>query len=79
MLNLYDFALVVGSVITAAVDFPTLGLLLRVFRVVRIFKLVRISTTLQQLGRTFVFSLPSFINIVFITLMVFFVYAIIGT
>ena len=78
MWNVFDFFIAVGSTIATALDESTIGLLLRVFRVMRVYRLIRVSTTLQQLGRTFVFSLPSFVNIMAITLMVFFVYAIVG-
>ncbi len=76
--NWFDFSIVAGSIAATAADFSSVGLLLRVFRVLRVFRLIRVSATLQQLGATFIFSLPSFVNIMAITGMAFFIYAIVG-
>jgi hypothetical protein len=76
--NWFDFFIVAGSIAATASNESSIGLLLRVFRVLRVFRLIRISRTLQQLGATFIFCIPSFVNIMVITFMAFFVYSIVG-
>lgn len=67
--NCFDFTLVVGSVASAVANQSSVGLLLRVFRILRVFRLVKLSRSLKQLGRTLLYSLPSFFNIMLILCM----------
>jgi hypothetical protein len=76
--NCFDFVLMVGS--TAALPFGSgsIGRVLFLFRIARIFKLVRLSAGLQRLLRTFVASFGSFTNIIVIVLLDVFIFACIG-
>jgi membrane-associated HD superfamily phosphohydrolase len=64
--NRFDFILVVGSVVSSIVTSGVIGLMLRTFRIIRIFRLVRMSKGMQSLLRTLVYSLPSFINVMMV-------------
>ena len=61
--NCFDAGLVAGSILSAALDVGAAGILLRMFRILRVFRLVKASPTLQHLVRTLMFSLPAFGNI----------------
>ena len=44
----------------------SVGIMLRVFRILRTIRLIRVSSALKQLGRLLIFALPSFFNIMLI-------------
>ncbi len=47
--NSFDFALVLGSIVSAAAGLSSIGVMLRVFRALRVFRLIRSSMQLKQL------------------------------
>merc|ERR1719262_797463 len=61
--NVFDFTLVVLSIIGMSTDVGALASLFRIFRVARIFRLVRTSPGLLNLFKTLLYSMPSMWNV----------------
>lgn len=67
--NCVDAALVAGSIVSAALNSGTIGTMLRIFRIARVFRLVQSSGRVRRLMRTLAHALPVFINILAIILL----------
>jgi voltage-dependent calcium channel L type alpha-1D len=76
--NCFDASLVIGGWAGIAFEFGAIATLLRIFRVARIFRLLRTSKGLMQLLRTLIVSLPSLFNVGALLLLLFFIYACVG-
>jgi len=75
--NKFDFTIVIISL--PMILGANLGTsVIRVFRVGRIFKLIKRAKSLQKYFQTLVYSLPSLWNLAFLMLVVFFIYAVLG-
>jgi hypothetical protein len=75
---MFDFVLVLGGVVSLALDAGSIGSLLRIFRVGRVLRLVRYSKGLTRLMRTVILSLPSLGNVAGLMFLVMYVFAIIA-
>jgi Ion transport protein len=76
--NVFDFLIVIGAILSVAFNRGTIGTLLRLFRLFRVFRLFKYFKSLQRLVRTFVLSLPAFLNVFMILAAALFIFAIIG-
>jgi Ion transport protein len=76
--NIFDFVLCAGSILSAILQAGIVGTILRVFRIARLFRIVRVSTGLQRLLRSIGVSWPSFVNIITIFSLNIFIFSIIG-
>ncbi|CAE8595941.1 unnamed protein product [Polarella glacialis] len=84
--NVFDFTVVVGSNVAWLIqaEFLATGkglaemVLLRFFRIVRIFRLIQFFSSLRNLVETLVSSLMSLVNVGALLLLLFFVYAVAG-
>jgi hypothetical protein len=76
--NRFDFTLVCGSILGWLLAVSPVITLLRIFRVARIFRMVRASRGLLTLFRTLILSLPALFNVGLVLCIVFFIFSIIG-
>eukprot|EP01084_Bolivina_argentea_P090848 163604_1 len=82
--NRFDFAIVIGTSVgillnfTTDKDVGTVASVIRIFRLARILRLIKSAKNLRKLFNTLVNSLPSFINIGGLLLLLFFIYAVLG-
>ena len=83
--NIFDFVIVILSLFDLAVTLSSDGndqggfiTVLRGFRLLRIFKLVKSWTTLQQLLKTIINSMTAISNLAVLSLLFMFVYSLIG-
>lgn len=88
-MNMFDFSVLVASVITVAIDFQSgkpaasgggsAGVnLLRVLRVARLFRLIHSAKGIRQLIQTLVFSLPALYNVGTVLFVFVFIFAVMG-
>jgi voltage-gated sodium channel len=73
--NLFDFIIIVAGLLPAS---PYLSIM-RIFRVLRVLRAVRVMPSMQQLVVTLLKSIPSLGHILFLMLILFYVYGVIGT
>ena len=79
--NVFDFIVVVMSLVEklSSLDFnPTLVRIFRVFRLARLLKLTRKAKGIQTLVKTFEATLPSLMHVGFLLMIFFFMYAVLG-
>jgi hypothetical protein len=88
--NQFDFFVVSASVFDVVLDFlppafkqsfsaaPTIAKLMRVLRVLRIVRLAGKAKNLQAIIQTIMFSVPSLLNVFFLLLLIFFMFAVLG-
>ena len=77
--NIFDGLLVVGSLVLQPFDNLTSTLLMvRVFRICRLFRIIKRARGLRMLFKTLVLSLPALANISMLLLLIFFVFAVLG-
>jgi hypothetical protein len=79
--NKFDFIIVLGSILAIFLKSLIRNFnitILRVFRIARIFRLVKSSRGLRNLLSTLIFSLPSLYNVGALLLLLFYVYAVMG-
>lgn len=73
--NLFDFTLIVVSLLPIASEFAMLG---RVFRLLRVLRLVNAFPELRLIVETLVRSIPSMLHITVLMGILFFIYAVLG-
>jgi len=76
--NQFDFTIVLASWIGMVFDLGQFATLLRVARIARIFRLVQTSESLSTLFNTLLMSIPAIGNVASVTLLIFFVFAVLG-
>ena len=89
--NRFDFLIVILTVATYAIQWsndstdggalpidPTIGRLLRLFRGIRVLRMVKSAKGLRIILRTFIVSIPSMLNIGLMVFMAYFMFAIFG-
>jgi hypothetical protein len=76
--NRFDFTIVVLSWVGIVANLGSLATLLRVARIARIFRLVQTSPTLSTLFNTLMTSIPAIGNVASVTMLLLFVYAVLG-
>ena len=77
--NKFDFVIVVLSLTSLEVStFNFNASLLRVFRIARLFRMIKVSKGLSQLFKTLVSSIPSLVNVGTLLLLLLFIYAVAG-
>lgn len=82
--NLFDFCIIIGSVIAILLymiaDIPLKGAItiVRSFRILRVFRLIKRAKSLNLIFSTFVITLPALINIGGLLILVIYLYAILG-
>ena len=77
--NLVLAALAVGSAMSAWVRTGTVGTILGLFRVVRVFRLAELLHPVRRMARTIILSLPAFFNVLVTLSIIIFIYANVGT
>ena len=77
--NRFDFVVVVASLVGLFVNAGVGANVVRVFRVGRVFRLIKRAKTLRALFETLVFSVPSLWNIGSLLFVLFFIFAVLGT
>jgi hypothetical protein len=73
--NRFDFTLVILAYVGIAVDLGSIATLFRIFRVARVFRLVKTSPGVLNLFKTLVYSLPSLKNVGTILVLLMFIFA----
>lgn len=73
--NLFDFVVIAAGLIPASSYLS----IIRIFRVLRILRVVRIMPSMQRLVVSLLRSIPALGHILFLTLILFYVYGVIGT
>ena len=76
--NMFDFLLVLGSVLGWIFTVGPVTTVLRVLRVARVFRLVRMNRGLLVLFRTLLLSLPALFNVGVVLGIVFFIFTVVG-
>lgn len=76
--NIFDFAIVILSIVGLVVNIGFGGTVFRGLRVFRIFKLIKWARGINELLMTLFYSLPTLSNVGSLLLLVFYVYAIAG-
>ena len=76
--NKFDFIVVILSLAGLGFDAGVGASVVRVFRVLRIFRLVKRAETLKKLIQTLIYSLPSLFNISALLMVLFYIYAVVG-
>ena len=89
--NRFDFLIVILTVVTYAIQWsnngtdggalpidPTIGRLLRLFRGIRVLRMVKSAKGLRIILRTFIVSIPSMLNIGLMVFMAYFMFAVFG-
>ena len=77
--NKFDFIIVVLSIFAfSGSSYEFNASLLRVFRIARLFRMIKVSKGLSQLFKTLVSSIPSLVNVGTLLLLLLFIYAIAG-
>jgi hypothetical protein len=76
--NIFDGLLVLGSWALTPVKEKRLAMMGRVFRIGRVFRMIKKAKGLRILFKTLVLSLPALGNITLLLFLVFFVFAVLG-
>lgn len=76
--NQFDFTLAVVGLAALGTRVGGLAAFFRLFRVLRLFRLVRGSSTLRQMFKTLLLSIPSVMNILAVVALMIFMYAVFG-
>merc|ERR1719240_835168 len=82
--NRFDFVIVVGTLLGILIEavfkiqIGPVAMIVRMIRMGRIFRLVNSAKTLKQLFNTIIASMPSLMNVIGLTSILFFVFAVLG-
>ena len=83
--NKFDLAIVVGTAIGITFNFIKIGIdisttatVVRAFRIMRIFRLVKVSTNMKIILDTLVHIIPQITNIMSLIFLLFFIYSALG-
>ncbi|WP_066191162.1 ion transporter [Gracilibacillus timonensis] len=74
--NIFDFVIVLGSVILYSTPFVSV---LRIFRVLRVFRTITAIPTLRRIVAALFMAIPTISSVLLIMLIIFYVYAVLGT
>ncbi|MFC4389009.1 ion transporter [Gracilibacillus marinus] len=74
--NIFDFIIVIGSVILYSTPFVSV---LRIFRVLRVFRTITTVPTLRRIVAALFMAIPTISSVLLIMAIIFYVYAVIGT
>ena len=74
--NIFDFTLVVLSLVGDFIDLGTIATLFRVFRVARVFRIVRTSKGLHNLFKTLILSIPNVFNVSMVVILIHIIFAV---
>jgi voltage-gated sodium channel len=74
--NIFDLVIVLGSVILYSTPFVSV---LRIFRVLRVFRTITVIPTLRRIVSALFMAIPTISSVLLIMLIIFYVYAILGT
>ncbi len=74
--NIFDLVIVLGSVILYSTPFVSV---LRIFRVLRVFRTITVIPTLRRIVAALFMAIPTISSVLLIMLIIFYVYAILGT
>ncbi|QGH33214.1 ion transporter [Gracilibacillus salitolerans] len=74
--NIFDFVIVLGSLILYSTPFVSV---LRIFRVLRVFRTITVIPTLRRIVSALFMAIPTISSVLLIMLIIFYVYAILGT
>ena len=78
--NIFDFTIVLTSLVGTLFDFEIRSQVsvIRIFRVGRIFRLVQKAKRLNTMFNSFVHTIPTFVNVFSLIMIMIFIFAIIG-
>ena len=76
--NIFDFVIVIVSIIGLAFDEGAFGATFRLLRVARVIRVIKRAPSLRALFMTLVYAIPSLINIGLLLVVIFFIWGIIG-
>lgn len=74
--NIFDFVVVLGSLILYSTPYVSV---LRIFRVLRVFRTITVIPTLRRIVTALFMAIPTISSVLLIMLIIFYVYAILGT